>query len=91
MPPDPASPSKQGSALIHRKRDKPGDKGLADAKPSLPQPQVAKSRPAAAVDRPEERPTHGSQGMSLFDATGARKYLTAAERAIFLRMAERED
>jgi integrase len=65
---------------------------LADAKPSLLQRQVAKSRPAAAaIDRPEEGPTQASQGMSLFDATGSRKHLTAAERAIFLRMAERED
>ncbi len=92
MPSDSAPSPKRRPALILKKRDKSGDKGLADAKPLLPKRQVAKSRPAVTkIDRPEERPDHASQGMSLFDATGARKYLTAAERAIFLRMAERED
>jgi integrase/recombinase XerD len=92
VPSDPAPSPKRRPALIHKKRDKSGDKGLADAKPLLPKRQVAKSRPAVTkIDRPEGRPDHASQGMSLFDATGARKYLTAAERAIFLRVAERED
>ncbi len=32
-----------------------------------------------------------SQGMTLYDATGARKYLTAEERAVFLSAAEKGD
>ncbi len=89
MPPDPASSSKRRPALIHKKRDKPGDKRLADTKTLLANERVIESPPMAVSNGPPTGP--GSQGMSLFDATGARKYLTAAERAIFLRAAERED
>lgn len=35
--------------------------------------------------------TRGSPRMSLFDTTGTRKYLTIAERTVFLRAAERAD
>jgi integrase/recombinase XerD len=44
---------------------------------------MAMSRPAV--------PPHSSQGMALYDASGARRYAIAGERAAFLRTAERED
>jgi integrase len=46
---------------------------------------VSQAAPAPAM------PAQLSQGMSLYDAAGARKYLTAGERDAFLRAAEEGD
>jgi integrase/recombinase XerD len=50
---------------------------------------VVLPKPALAVPPAAHSPP--SQGMSLYDATGARKYLTAEERDVFLRIADRAD
>jgi integrase/recombinase XerD len=68
-------------------------------KTGKPAPAGSAARPAAAIKVPKtparlqevRPPALPVQGMSLHDGSGARKYLTADERATFLRMAEQAD
>ncbi len=51
-------------------------------------PTPRKSKNDSQAPAKPEMPAQLSQGMSLYDAAGARKYLTAGERDAFLRAAE---
>ncbi len=57
------------------------------ARKAAGKPATRKSKNDSQAAKPE-MPAQLSQGMSLYDAAGARKYLTAGERDAFLRAAE---
>jgi integrase len=54
-------------------------------------PALRKARTGSQAAPEPAMSARGGQGMSLYDAAGARKYLTAGERDAFLRAAEEGD
>jgi integrase len=67
------------------KKPAPGRRPARAEKRRVATKKLPAAKPAADVSPP------ASQGMSLYDASGARKYLTAKERTAFLAAAEEGD